>query len=71
MNVLPFPKYRKWTIAEVPVGQVVRLGGGDFRYLILAADDEGVHLLGDHYKLQVMLDEFTMEDGSPCGVATA
>lgn len=68
MNILPLPKYRKWTMAEVPVGQVVRQKRSENRFMILGVNDDGVHILGEAMSFLAMLNEFTMEDGSPCGV---
>jgi len=68
MNVLPLPKYRKWTMAEVPVGHVVRQKHSHNRFVILGVNEDGVHLLDDPQSLLTMLYDFTMEDGSPCGV---
>jgi len=68
MNVLPLPKYRKWTMAEVPVGKIVRQKGTDNRFIVLGVNEDGVHILGEAMSFLAMLNEFTMEDGSPCGV---
>lgn len=64
------PKYRAWTDKEVPIGLVVRCKmPTTYRYMIVMAAPGEVKLaLGATYTLKEMFCDFTMDDGSPCGV---
>lgn len=62
------PKYRPWRMEEVPVGIVIQHKITHFRWLITGASknwihtEEGVNTYGD------MLNDYTLLDGSPCGM---
>lgn len=74
------PKYRPWTLDEVPIGKVVTLKNPEknrkTKRLIVAADSlynsKVLVCVGEKEKnakdAKEMLEFFVMEDGSPCGI---
>lgn len=64
------PRYRPWKSSEVPVGAVVMDKGSGFKHLIVSYRSGYVFVAGgqEAYLPDVMLQEYTMLDGSPCGV---
>lgn len=71
-RVKPDPSPRPWTPEEVPVGAVIQRKGTKNRCLILAVLDckppQAVTQLTGQAGLDYILANFTMPDGSPCGV---
>jgi len=66
----PEPKYRPWKPEEVPTLATVRpKGKPSNRYAILCVEEERVTVAGlGSYTFQALLEYFTLNDGSPCGV---
>jgi hypothetical protein len=71
-RVKPAPKYRPWTIAEVPVGAILisKNLANPSRSVIL--QENGVMVwVGARlspYTMAGLMEKFTLEDGTPCGV---
>lgn len=74
-RVKPETKIRPWKMEEVPVGKVVVDIEDSCKLLILGVcenemeeDAFNVYLYNMEISPERMLEEFEMEDGSPCGV---
>ena len=72
-RIKPEKKLRAWKDgSEVPVGKVVKSkADGTGRYVIESAYETLVSVAGGSFKFTDMLHEWTMDDGSPCGVEEA
>lgn len=74
LNPPPPPSYRPWKPEEVPVGRALLHKCGDKRckHLILNTEITGVYYSsgdrGQWSTYESLLEHFTLEDGSPCGV---
>ena len=66
----PRPKtYRPWTRDEVPVGKVVKHKESGIRYVISCAAYDKSYLPSTGWENnKCILNDYTLEDGSPCGV---
>ncbi len=69
-RIKPEPRVRPWTADEVPVGKVVRFKSEPTtRKIITMATHDGFTVVGGSTcRNQYLLDCYTMDDGSPCGV---
>jgi len=69
----PDPKYRAWrTVEEVPIGAILQRKSKTGRRVITGAekvlDSLSIFLAGWSYGENVVFDDWTMADGTPCGV---
>lgn len=72
-RIKPEQKYRPWKLNEVPLGRVVRhklvLGRSQLVSCLPNDKDGSVYVAGlGTYSPFSMLGDFTMDDGTPCGV---
>lgn len=76
-RIKPEPKYRPWTIDEVPVGGVVRANCGSVYVITSKNTENNIVILGAYkdipYSTKALFDCFTyIKDGNnivlPCGV---
>ncbi len=68
-RIKPEMKYRPWTVDEVPVGKVVRWKESGGRAAITAVSKGYILVELNWFPAEHYYDYFTMDDGSPCGVA--
>ena len=68
-RIKPVTSYRPWKFEEIPVGKVVRPKTMKVsRHMITDANAHIVYMSVASRNTQQMLDDYTMDDGSPCGV---
>lgn len=73
VTIAPEPKYRPWqTVDEVPVGKVVRKLDSSRMLIVgcgIRVDGVCVMIGSDNWLYAAeVLDTYTMDDGSPCGI---
>lgn len=64
------PKFRPWKRGEVIVGtRLILKGSQNHQCLILEVLDDGLVMVGNRMSSpESLLEDFTLPDGSPCGV---
>ena len=70
-RIKPEPKCRPWrTVDEVPIGKIVVSKCGRMRSLVTSAlnDSAGILIGPKNTHATIFFEDYTMEDGSPCGV---